>query len=222
MENDYPSDEEIERTKEIIKLFNIKSGEKLTQLKLKCDVLLLSCVFQIFLKVSINEFRINPLYCVSLPAYTWQCGVKYTGINLQTLHDRDLILTLENNVCGGISSVMGDKYVKSDENKKVVYMDATNLYEHSMIQPLPYDEFEMRHGCPDLYMNKLEETLNFPDDSNIGYIVEVDLSYPDNIKEKTKKFPFCPENKIIPTDKYNVFMKKIKPKNCVKGEKIIM
>ena len=33
-------------------------------------------------------------------------------------------------------------------------MDATNLYGHSMSQPSPYDEIEMWHGHPDLYMNK--------------------------------------------------------------------
>ena len=31
---------------EIIKFFNIKNGEKLTQLSLKTDVLLLTCVFE--------------------------------------------------------------------------------------------------------------------------------------------------------------------------------
>ena len=62
---------------------------------------------------------------------------------------------------------------------------------------LPCDKNEMWHGHPDLYVNKLEEILNTPDDSDIGYFVEVDLKYPDNIKEETKNFPFTPENKII-------------------------
>ena len=150
-------DEEIERTKEIIKIFNIKNGEELTEIYLKSDVLLLACVFEKFIEVSVNDFKINPLYCVSLPGYTWECGLKYTGINLQTLQDKDLILTLENNIRGGVSSVMGDRYVKSVENKKIIYTDATNLYGYSMIQPLPYDEIEMWHGDPDLYMNWLEE-----------------------------------------------------------------
>ena len=48
---------------------------------------------------------------------------------------------------------MGDRYVKSDENKKINHMVATNLYGHSMIQPLPYDGIEMWHGDPDLYLN---------------------------------------------------------------------
>ena len=45
-----------------------------------------------FVKVSFEEYGINPLYCVSLPGYTYQCALKYTDIKLQTLQDKDLIL----------------------------------------------------------------------------------------------------------------------------------
>ena len=31
-------------------------------------------------------------------------------------------------------------------------MDSTNLYGHSMSQMLPYDEIEMWHGHPDIYL----------------------------------------------------------------------
>ena len=215
LKNDYPSDEEIERTKEIIKLFNIKNGEELTQLFLKSGVLLLACVFEKFIKVSINEFGINPLYCISLPGYTWQCGLKYTGINLQTLQDKDLILTLENNIRGGISSVLGDRYVKSDENKKIIYIDANNEYGHSMSQPLPYDESKFDNNV------KLEDILNTPDNSDIGYFVEVDLTYPDNIKEKSKNFPFAPENKKINPDNFTTYMNKNKSNTYTQTKNLI-
>ena len=123
--------------------------------------------------------------------------MKYTDIKLQTLQDKDLILLSENKIRGGISSVMGDSFVKSDDNKKMIYMDATNLYGYSMSQLLPFDEIDMWHRHPDLYMNKLEEIINAPDDSDNGYFIEVDLKYPANIEEKTKNFPFAPENKTI-------------------------
>ena len=109
MKNGYPDDEEIERTMDNIKRFNIKNGEEITETYLKSDVLLLACVFEKFIKVSVNEFGKNPLYCVSLPGYTWQCGLKYTGVNLQTHQDKGMIFLLENNIRGGISSVMGDR-----------------------------------------------------------------------------------------------------------------
>ena len=75
----------------------------------------------------------------------------------------------------------------------------------------------MWHGHPDLYKNKLEEISNTPDDSDIGYFVEVDLRYPNITKEETKNFPFCPENKVIPKDKFNDYKKKIKPKKYTKA-----
>ena len=190
LKNDYPDDDEIERTREIIKLFNIKDGEELTKLYCKSDVILLADVFEKFAKVSTKENKINPFYCVSLPGYTYQCALKYTNIKLQTLQDKDLILLIENNIRGGISSVMGDRYVKSDENNKIINADATKLYGHSMSQMLPYDEVEMWLGHPDKYWNWLDEILNTPDDSDIGYFLEVDLKYPDDIIEKADIFHF--------------------------------
>ena len=100
LKNDYPGDKEIERTKEIIKLFNIKNGEELTRLYCNSDVILLADAFEKFVKVSFEEYKINPLYSVSLPGYTYQCALKYTNIKLQTLQDKDLILFLENNIRG--------------------------------------------------------------------------------------------------------------------------
>ena len=216
LKNGYPDDKEIKRTKEIIQIFDIKNGKELTELYLKSDVILLTDVFEKFIKISIEEYGINPLYCVSLPGYTWQCGLKYTGINLQTLQDKDMILLLENNIRGGISSVMGDRYIKSNENKKILYIDANNLYGHSMSEALLYDEikFETDNVC-------LEDILNTPDDSDIGYFIEVDLIYPDNIKDKTKNFPFAPMNKKINPDKFSDYMKEIKPDAYIQTKKLI-
>ena len=214
LKNGYPDDKEIERTKEIIKKFNIKNGE-LTEIYFKSDALLLACVFEKFIKVSFNEYGINPLYCVSLPGYTWQCGLKFTGINLQTLQDKDMILLLENNIRGGISSVMGDRYVISDEKKKILYKDANDLYGHSMSESLPYDEIKFDN------IVKLEDILNTPDDSDIGYFIEVDLKYPDNIEEKTKHFPFAPLNKKINPDNFSDYMKKIKADTFTQTKKLI-
>ena len=215
LKNKCTDDEEIQRTMDIIEKFNIMNGEELTEIYLKSDVLLLTCIFEEFIKVSVNEFGINPLYCVSLPGYTWQCGLKYTGIRLQTLQDKDMLLLLENIIRGGISSVMGDRYIKSDENKKILYIDANNLYGHSVSEPLPYDEIKFDQNV------NLEDILNTPDDSDIGYFVEADLIYPDNIKEKTKNFPFAPLNKKVNPDNINDYMKEIKPGTYTQTKKLL-
>ena len=84
----------IERTKEKFIKFNYKSGEELTQLCIKSDVLLLAYVFEKFIKVSYNDFGINPLYCVSLAGYSWQCCLKYTRTNLRTLQGEDMLFVI--------------------------------------------------------------------------------------------------------------------------------
>ena len=126
-----------------------------------------------------------------------------------------MILLIENNIRGGISSVMGDRYIKSDENKKILYADANILYGHSMSQPLPFDEIKF-----DQIVN-LEDVLNTPDDSDIGYFIEVDLKYSDNIKEKTKNLPFAPLNKKNYPDIFGDYMKTIKPDTYIQTKKLI-
>ena len=116
LKKEYPDDEEIERSKENIKLIDIINGEDLTKLYCKSDGILLADVFENFLKVSTKKYGINPLYCVSLPGFTYQCALKYTDIKLQTLQDKDLILLTENIIRGGISSKMGKRYVKLVHN----------------------------------------------------------------------------------------------------------
>ena len=189
LKNKCHDDDEIQRTKEIIKVFGIKNGEEITKLYLKSDVLLLADVFEKITKLSFEEYGINPLYCVSLPDYTWQSGMKYTDINLQTLQDKDMILLLENKIRGGISSVRGDRYVESSENKKIFYVDGNILYGWAMSEYLPYDENKFDRNV------KFEDILNTSDNSDFGFFIEVDLNYPDRIQNKTKNFPFAPEIK---------------------------
>ena len=96
--------------------------------------------------MSVNEFVFNPSFCVSLPGYTWHCTSNYTGIDLQTLQDKDMFLLNGNNIRDGISSIMGDRYIKSDEGKKIKYIDVNKKYGHSMSQPLPFDEFKLERS----------------------------------------------------------------------------
>ena len=85
---------------------------------------------------------------MSLPGYTWKCALKYTDNKLETLKDEDLILTLENNNRGGLSSAMGDGYFVSDDSKKILFIDANNMHGLSMSQASPYDGIQMWHGHP--------------------------------------------------------------------------
>ena len=67
-------------------------------------------------KVSNIEFHINLLYCESLPGYTWQCGKTSCMLNHKLFKLKDMILLLEKFIRGVRNSVLGDRYVKTDDN----------------------------------------------------------------------------------------------------------
>ena len=76
----------------------------------------------------------------------------------------------------------------------------------------------MWHDHPDLFMNKLEEILNTPVDSDFGNFIEVVLKCPDEIKWKARNFPFCYEIKIC--KKMNLVNNEKKPDTHTRSEKL--
>ena len=180
----YPCDDDIKRTQQLIDKYNITTHQQLTMLYLKMDVLQLTDVFENFVQTSTEEYGINPLYSYSLPGYTWKAGLKLTNIKLDFTKDKDFILLLENNIRGGISSVMGDRFVESNENKQILYIDASNLYGWAMSQYLPTGTFEKleiprsyarsstdTYGLEHEVTQIVEDLLQVPDDNESGFFL---------------------------------------------------
>ena len=209
--NEIPDQKEIDRTNEIIKLFNIKNGRELTELYNKADVILLADIFEKFTEDSKTEFGINPLYNISLPGTTWSNGLKYTKIEFELIKNVDLYQMFESGIRGGISGIFGDRYIESDNNTVILHVDMNNLNGFAMLFHLPTGNFQIceNNSITESFINKV---LNTQDCSNTGYVLIVDLIYPDNIKYKSKNFPFCPENKTIDPVNYTEYMKEHEPK----------
>ena len=65
-----------------------------------------------------------------------------------------------------------------NQKKKLLYVDANISYGWAMSKYLPYQEIKFERSV------KLDDNLNTSDKSDIGYFIESDLNYPDNIKQK--------------------------------------
>ena len=81
--------------------------------------------FRISFPIPIIEFDISLRCTLSSPGLKMQCGLKFTGISLQPFQDKELNLLLENHIRRGRSSIMGDRYVKSDQNKNYYLLTQT-------------------------------------------------------------------------------------------------
>ena len=83
----------------------------------------------------------------------------------------------------------------------IIMIDANNLYGGIMEKfPLPLFEFELfdnSEWTDDNAQEILRLFLNTSDDDPVGYIVEVDLSYPDSLHDLHSDFPLAPTNEAI-------------------------
>ena len=52
----------------------------------------------------------------------------------------------------------------------------------------------------------LDQILDTPDDSELGYCVLADLTYSDHYTDKTKFFLLCPESNAIDRDNFTEYM----------------
>ena len=140
-----------------------------------------------------------------------------TGVKLDYITDDKLSLLLENNMRGGPSACMGNRYVKRGE-RKIVYEDLNNLYGWSMSQYLPTEEFrEIK-----VTRSNIKTILRTPDNDEHGFLIECDLEYPNSIHKKTKHFPFLPEKETIKVEDFSPYMKTNKPEKNKPTEKLIM
>ena len=159
----------------------------------------LTNIFQNYIDTCKKAYGINPLYSFSTPSFTWKTGLKRTGVTLDFITNDKLILLLENNMRGGPSACMGNRYVKSGE-RKIVYEDMTNIYGWSMSQYSPTGDFrEIK-----VTRSSLKRILRTPDNDEHGNSIECDLEYPSSIHEKTKHFPFLPVKKTIKTKYFSL------------------
>uniref|UniRef100_UPI0035D00644 DNA polymerase n=1 Tax=Bartonella sp. CL43QHWL TaxID=3243532 RepID=UPI0035D00644 len=206
LKNEMAPDSAYDEAKVIWDHFKIKNHGEFIDLYLKTDVLLLADLFEKFRNVNLNYFQIDPCHCYSAPGLTWQAGLKYTGINLELLTDTDILLTFEKAIRGGISGVMGTRHFKANENHKLLFIDANNLYGWAMMEPQPYGSFEMIEGMETITK---EQIMAIPSDSQVGYFFEVDLEYPQSIKFKSKNFPFCPESLFTEDDEVSPYQREL-------------
>ena len=196
--------------------FNIsnsnKTGNELTLEYLKNDIFTLGHCFNLFVKLNMNTYKLNPLYYISLPSFSFDCFLKLSNVELDTIQDEQILKDFISPMRGGICGVMGDRYIgsqnesysqsqsqrsmakhgeawpKSHDRRSIWYIDANNLCGYALMQKLPYKDFS--------FTNKtLDKVLNTSDDSDYGYWLICDLEYTNECKQRTGNFQLLPHKR---------------------------
>ena len=88
--------------KRVCKNFGIKNLGKYHDLYLKSDTFLLADVFEIYRKMCLKIYHLDPVKFISAPALAQQAALKKTEVKLELLTDIDMLLKVEKSIRGGI------------------------------------------------------------------------------------------------------------------------
>ena len=151
-----------------------------------------------------EHYGLDPAHFYTSPGLAWQACLKKAGIELELLTDSDMLLKFERGIRGGITQAvhryakannkyMGDKFNPKEVSSFLQYLDANNLYAWVMIQLLSTGGF-----------NWLDPSQFTPDNidsytncDNEGYLLEVDIKYPEELHYPHNDLPFMSEKMKI-------------------------
>ena len=182
------------------KTFKMKTLKEYLELYNITDVLLLADVFENFRDICLKNYGLDPVYYYTAPGLAWDAMLKMTKINLELLSDVDKLLMIEKGIRGGISIISNrygkanNKYMKDFNNKEpskyLMYLDANNLYGWAMSQKLPVHSFKWMTDkeIKNIFNNQIVQVWE-----RTPCILEVDLTYPEELHDLHNDYPLCPE-----------------------------
>ena len=194
------SDKDIEHVKNVCNTLKIDNLGQYHDLYVQSDTALLADVFEIFRDKCLDIDKLDPAYFLSAPGLSWKSGLKMTRQTLELLTDENMLLLFEEGIRGGIceaitkSEKANNKYMKNyDKTKAISYLmhvDANNLSGYAMSKRLPTGNFQW---IEDSSIFTEDYIKNYDENSDTGYLLVADVTYPKDLYEKHKYLPFLPE-----------------------------
>ena len=182
------SDEQYQHLQNVWDIFNLNTFEDFHDHYLKKDVLLLADIFEKFISTNLKYYGLDPCHYFSAPGLSWDAMLKMTGVTLEKISDPDKYMFFEQGMRGGVSYI-NKRYSEASKNVNILYLDMNNLYGCTMRQYLPISNFKWVKN-----IHKIEQKLmNIKNNSSTGYVLEVDLEYPQELHDIHNDYPLAPE-----------------------------
>ena len=163
---------------------------------LKKSVLQLADVCEKFIVTCLKYYLLDPRHYFSSPRLSWDAMLKMTDVKLEKSSYCDKYLFIEKVLRVGISytakryAKANNKYMNDYDPKKkstfINYLDMNNLYGWAMSEYLPYEGFKWLQNIDEFDIMSINEK------NLIGYFLEVDLKYPNELHELHSGYSLAP------------------------------
>ena len=175
-------------------------------LYVQSDTALLADVFESFRDKCLEIYELDPAHFLSAPGLAWQACLKKTQVELELLTDNDMLLMFAEGIRGGMCQAThryakaNNKYMNNhdedNESSYLEYLDANNLYGWAMSKKSPLRNLKWIEKVD---ISKFNEVFikNYDENSDKGYILKVDVKYPEKICMLHSDLVFLPETMKI-------------------------
>ncbi len=197
------TDEEYLHAKKVWSSFDCHKLGDYHDVYLRSDICILADVFENFRKLTIEAYKLDPICYLTGASLFFDAMLKMTEIKLELIKSIDIYQMFQDAIRGGVCFV-GKRYAKAnnkyvgdfndqEESSFIAYFDQNNLYGGSMCECIPHSDFRLLRDSN----FDLEMILNTSPDAETGYLLEVDLAYPNFIHDEHDIFPMAPEHLLI-------------------------
>ena len=193
------TDADYAQAKSVWERFGCTSLRDYLELYLKTDVLLLADIFEEFRSVCMSTYGLDPAHYVSAPQLSWDAMLKLTDCSLELISDPEMFRFIDHGIRGGVSNIAhrhaeaNNPYMSSFDpslpTSFIIDLDANNLYGWAMSQSMPTEGFKW-------LMQEEFEHIDWTaqsEDQPLGYFVECDLLYPQELHDAHNEYPLAPE-----------------------------
>ena len=216
------TEEEYEHALRVWKVFGCKTMRDYHNIYLLTDVMILTDVFETFRCMARETYKLEPLHYYTLPGFSWDAALKYTGVQIELVKDLDMHIMIKKGMRGGISSI-NHRYAKAnhpavpdyDPNSPhvyLMYLDANGLYAWAMEQMLPLNGFKW------VDIDKFDLSML---GNGKGYILEIDCEFPEIHHDRLNDYPLAPEKICVTSDMISPLQQSMMSKRHGHTEKLI-
>jgi len=230
------SSEDYKRAKKVWDSFKINNYGQLMEFYNLLDVCLLTDIWINFERLFVNKFKLWASHYFSISMLSMDCALRFLKFVFKLMMDIEKHLFMERGSRGGYAGSGGIRYAKANnpymqENfdpdeiwSFIMNFDYNMLYCTGFTEPVPVEILDFLSESLKSNFTK-DHIMSLAEDSEFGFYLEVDLSYPEEMHNYFNCFPPAPVRRSVKihelSERQRKLRKKLNIKSNMKIEKLI-